>query len=252
MAVTNLLIEVETLKNLLVSRATGGTGDPNEYRRLRESLLKNQRVRDKLPRFVMTCRSLDEFWGHIKQQSGSYQGRRDYLRDQFDEILSILENEVQMPSDEIISTSLKIDFDYVQSAWEKALERRESDPEGAITMARTLLETVCKHIMDEFNHEYDEKWELPQLYKGVQTVLNLAPNGHTEEIFKQILGGCASIVTGLGSLRNKLSDAHGRGKAIPKPSTRHAQLAVNLAGTMAHFLVSTFNEKKEKQMVEQR
>ncbi len=29
------------------------------------------------------------------------------------------------------------------------MERRATDPEGAITAARTLLETVCKHILDE-------------------------------------------------------------------------------------------------------
>lgn len=248
--VEDLFIEVETLKNLLVSRATGGYGDPNEYRRLRDSLLKNQRTKGKLPRFVKTCRSLEEFWGYIKQESGTYQGRRDFLRDEFDDILSMLENESLSPSDEVISTSLvkDIDFEYVQAAWQKALDRREGDPEGAITMTRTLLETVCKHIMDESNYQYEEKWELPQFYKGVQNILNLAPNNYTEEIFKQILGGCTSIVTGLGSLRNKLSDAHGRSKSLPKPSTRHAQLAVNLAGAMAQFLITSWAENKLSKM----
>ena len=28
------------------------------------------------------------------------------------------------------------------------LQRRFDDPDGAITAARTLLETVCKHILD--------------------------------------------------------------------------------------------------------
>jgi hypothetical protein len=37
--------------------------------------------------------------------------------------------------------------------------------------------------------------------------LNLAPDQHTEEIFKQILGSVQSVVQGLGDLRNKLGDA---------------------------------------------
>ncbi|EXA64783.1 abortive infection family protein [Acinetobacter baumannii 348935] len=74
----------------------------------------------------------------------------------------------------------------------------------------------------------------------------MSPSQHTEQIFKQILGGCSAIVEGLGSLRNKISDAHGQGKNNVKPSPRHAEFAVNLAGTMAVFLFSTWEMKKEK------
>ncbi len=74
--------------------------------------------------------------------------------------------------------------------------------------------------------------------------LNLSPSQHTEDIFKQILGGCSGIVNGLGSLRNRLGDAHGKGKANIKPAPRHAELAVNLSGTMALFLMETFNANK--------
>ena len=57
--------------------------------------------------------------------------------------------------------------------------------------------------------------------------------------FKQILGGCTAVVEGLGALRNRLSDAHGQGKRPVKPAPRHAELAVNLAGAVAMFLVAT-------------
>lgn len=129
---------------------------------------------------------------------------------------------------------------YIQDAWTRALERRETDPEGAITSARTLLESVCKFILDDCGVVYDEK--------GVQGVLKLAPDDHTEAIFKQILGGCASIVTGLGAVRNKLSDAHGRSQKTVKPLKRHAQLTVNLAGAMADFLFSTWEQRQEPQV----
>ena len=82
--------------------------------------------------------------------------------------------------------------------------------------------------------------DLPKLYGLTAELLNLSPSQHTEQIFKQILGGCKSVVEGLGALRNKLSDAHGKGKKAPKPSPRHAELAVNLAGAMATFIVSTW------------
>lgn len=149
------------------------------------------------------------------------------------------------PVDPLAAMKLgSVDSDHITHVWEKALERRSRDPEGAITSARTLLETVCKYILDSKAIVYDDKASLPKLYHLTAQQLNLAPGQHTEEVFKQILGGCQAIVGGLGSLRNRLSDAHGRGKTVAKPASRHAELAVNLAGAMATFLVATFEASK--------
>lgn len=127
--------------------------------------------------------------------------------------------------------------------WLKALERRETEPEGAITLARTLLETVCKHILDEHGQIYKADSDLPGLYKMTAKTLNIAPSQHAETIFQQILGGCTAVVEGLGAMRNRLSDAHGQGKKPVKPAPRHAELAVNLAGAMATFLVATYKAR---------
>lgn len=245
---SDIQIEVETLKNIMLSKATGGVVNGGEYRILRDKLTKNEKLKPVLPRCLFTCRTIDEFWGHIKEISPNYEGRRNYLRDEFNTVLEYLESMAESPSDNIILTALdgKNGATYIQDAWSKALERRESDPEGAITSARTLLESVCKFVLDESGAAYDDKAELPQLYKGVQKALNLAPDDHTEDVFKQILGGCTSIIVGLGSVRNRLSDAHGRSAKAVKPSKRHAQLAVNLAGAMADFLFSTWETKQEQ------
>jgi hypothetical protein len=73
--------------------------------------------------------------------------------------------------------------------------------------------------------------------------MKLAPSDHTEQAFKQILGGCYSVVNGLGTLRNRLSDSHGQGSQPVRPAARHADLAVNLAGAMATFLVETWRDR---------
>lgn len=75
--------------------------------------------------------------------------------------------------------------------------------------------------------------------------LNLAPDQHSEEPIKTILGGAMNLVNGIGTLRNRMSDSHGRGGKLPvKPSPRHASLAVNTAGAVATFLVETYLEKR--------
>lgn len=37
-----------------------------------------------------------------------------------------------------------------------ALERRTIDPDDAITAARALISSVCKHIFDELKNEYSD------------------------------------------------------------------------------------------------
>jgi len=106
-------------------------------------------------------------------------------------------------------------------------------------MARTLLESTLKTILDDRTVTYKESDDLPALYRAVGAELALAPGAYSEESFKQILGGCNSVVVGLGSLRNKAGDAHGSGRKTYRPAARHATLAVNLAGSMALFLIET-------------
>ena len=155
-------------------------------------------------------------------------------------------NQPLTPSDATASAILsRIDAEHVRNAWQKALDRRGVDPEGAITVARSLLETVCKFILDEEHVTYSDTMDLPALYQLTANKLRLAPSQHTEQIFKRVLGSCQTVVEGLGTLRNKLSDSHGKSKQAVKPAARHAELAVNLAGTMATFLVATWEARKE-------
>lgn len=149
------------------------------------------------------------------------------------------------PADGLISERLTaFDEGAVHGAWQKALDRRGSDPEGAITAAKTLLETVCKHIMDGAGREYGDNDDLPKLYAAAAECLNLAPSQHAETVFKSILGNCQAVVGHLAGIRNKLGDSHGQGRRYVKPKPRHAELAVNLAGSMAMFLIATWHDRQ--------
>ena len=125
-----------------------------------------------------------------------------------------------------------------------ALDRRSDDPQGAITLARTLLEDVCKWLLHELGEDSADTDDLPVLYRKLSKSLNLAPDDHSERVFKQILGSCQSIVEALGALRNRLGDAHGSGPKRARPLSRHAELAVNLSGSMATFLIATWQARR--------
>jgi hypothetical protein len=239
--------KAEMLKNIVTDCAVGGSRDDSrDYAVIRMTFLRDSKISEKLPRFVKTCRNLPEIWSFIKPKFERYHERREFIREEFDPLLAILEMEARSPSDVSISETVQnVSSAYIQEVWKKALERRATDPEGAITAARTLLESVCKHILDTMSVPYDDNADLPKLYTLTAKQLNLSPSQHTEQLFKQILGGCQTVVEGLGALRNRHSDAHGKGIAGTRPAPRHAELAVNLAGATATFLLQTWESKKE-------
>ncbi|WP_085024837.1 abortive infection family protein [Ensifer aridi] len=238
----SMIEKITMLEGTLIDAATGGSGDNALYVHIRREVIRDEELKPLLPAFVRTYRDLSAFWGWIKYEEGTYAGRRKLIGEAFTPIMDYLEGRGRAPADAAMSDALAtFDADGVHAVWTKALARRSNDPEGAITVARTLLETVCKRILDEMGGEYGDKDDLPKLYSLTAKALNLAPDQHTAEPIKAILGGAMTMVNGLGTLRNRLSDAHGRGGRIPvRPSARHASLAVNLSGAMATFLVETF------------
>lgn len=159
-------------------------------------------------------------------------------------VFSVAAHAIGSPADVAISSALqRFEPDQVHGRWTAALDRRASDPAGAITLARSLLEDVCRWLLDDLGDTSADNDDLPTLYRKLAKNLKLAPDDHSEQVFKQILGSCQSVVESLGALRNKLGDAHGGGPRRAKPAARHAELAVNLAGSMATFLISTWEAK---------
>jgi len=234
------------LHDVLVAVSTGKSYDDvqlvSDYQTTRKALMQNRNISCFIPDFVKKYRDLPAFWGYIKNEIGGYAERRRYLGEAFAPLFDYLERNDDIIPIDLVMAATDITSDYIRQIWDKAIERREIDPEGAITVARTLLEATCKYILDQQNIQYDDGADLTILYKTTAKTLNLAPSQHTEQQFKQILGGAESVVNGLSSLRNKLSDAHAIGVVRARPSSRHATLCVNMAGTMSEFLISTYEQ----------
>jgi Abortive infection C-terminus len=236
--------KVEALQALLMRYCASGDRretDENDYVSLREDLLAEPELKGILPYFVTSCIDLSSFWDFLKPKFVHWVDRRRYLRTEFERPLTFLENWSQTPTDgETKETLAGLNSQAVNSAWRKALDRKSSDPEGAITSARSLLESVCKHILDKKGISYSEGEKLPKLYSLTVTALKVAPNQQTDDAMKRILGGGVAIVEGLSTLRNRVGDAHGKGSVSLHPSPAVADLAVTMAGAISAFLVQTY------------
>ncbi len=204
--------------------------------------------------YWLTIRAPRKIWQNI---DGVYKGARDDIYNSLQTCLAPeayivemnwqpkLPDREESPTDEIAHDRLAtVDSYHVRDAWSKAQKRKKSDPDGAITSARSLLEAVCKRILDDCRVRYDRSNDLPHLYKLVAETMRLAPSQTSNDALRRIFGGCISIIGGMASLRNELGDAHGRGTEATGPSEAHAALAVDLAGTMASFLLSTWEAER--------
>lgn len=237
--------KAEYLQLILNNQSTDdGPANNEHYQYLRNYFLGRDDTKGLVPDWVRKNRDLRQFWQFIKFKFRTYAERRSFIKEEFDALLSYLENNPVQPHISAVDEGLKIlNSEYIGQTWAKALQRKDTDPEGAITIARTLIESVLKHILEEIKIDYPRDVELHELYKLVSNELNLSPEQHDEKLFKQILGSCTGIISGLGNLRNNMGDAHGKGKILYQPSERHAELAVNLSGTMCLFILKTYESK---------
>ena len=100
--------KIDYLCNILTDHATGGQSSDEEYKSLRNDLLKNKKIDKFLPIWLKTNRNLSSFWGFIKPKFSTYAERRIFLSTEFSLILNHLEfgdpiKEQVKPKEEIIS-----------------------------------------------------------------------------------------------------------------------------------------------------
>lgn len=138
--------------------------------------------------------------------------------------------------------------DYIQEL-DTTTQRRLSDGdlEGAITTARTSLEAILRALeVKLLGKAGDHKGDLLRQFKSVAKRLGMdTDRADLDESFKQTVRGLFSIVTGLSSIRNKMSDSHVRER---KPAPHHARMVVNAAKTVTAFLVESYLFQRDKGM----
>ena len=132
----------------------------------------------------------------------------------------------------------------VREGWRTAIGRLGNDHTGAITAGRSVLESACKHVLEESGVSVDAQLDLPKLYKKATQCLQLDHLKEVDESLRRVLQAGVTMVDGLSHLRNRLGDAHGKSRQSPRPSRRHANLVVALSGSLSDFLLATLEAQK--------
>jgi len=167
------------------------------------------------------------------------------------ECLNIAERLIQNSPVQNLKTSniKKIDHSFIQEHIEKCDKKiNDEDFSGAITNARSLVETILLYIESKLSKE-DKKFngDLNSLYKNIATKLNLSidKNKKIDDSLKKIMSGLFSIVSGIAELGNDLGDRHGKANKNYITERHHAILVVNSAKSFTEFIFSSY-EKQNK------
>lgn len=113
-------------------------------------LWEHQALRALLPDFVQRHRSLGTFWPFIRDRYPTYAERRAYIAEALLPVARPPRGATPRLDDSRSTETIRsFDPEGVHEVWVKALSRWDSDPDDAVTSARTLLETVIKRILAE-------------------------------------------------------------------------------------------------------
>ena len=165
---TEKLERAMAFRNGLVALCEGWAKmDERVYSLLRREFMNDPITAPLLPQFVRTAQDRSAVWALMKDFNGQWEPRRQMVRNGFAPLIDALERGPALADDLISDGIASFDALGIKDAWNKALARRDVDPAGAITAARTLLETVCKHLLEDSdgNAAYRQNDDLPKLYR---------------------------------------------------------------------------------------
>jgi hypothetical protein len=129
--------------------------------------------------------------------------------------------------------------------WHQAQACTYTDPPAAITRASSLIESVLTHILGTMAVPLPDTRNIQNLLKPTLKALALSDEDLPSDDLKQMSRGIVTMVQSLGALRTHASTAHGRGPNLLIPGVSEARFAVNLAGTLATFLMEATRQDEE-------
>ncbi|GAF15006.1 abortive phage resistance protein [Bacillus sp. JCM 19046] len=216
------------------------------FKRLSDKIGRNN------PDYIINCRTIKEVVENLfSSKAFDHNSIKNLVNVDFNEYIDYLEENSLDVSIVRVENEIpyELTFDYILESVTKCENRIESgDYSGAVTSAKTLVEGVCKEILNKFlDYNSNKKTDLPILFTKVREKLNLNPKDpKLDNSLKDVLTGLIKIVNGISEIRNKPGDSH-----IPryKIDRHHALLVVNSAKTVSVFLFNSFEYQKEKRNI---
>ena len=144
----------------------------------------------------------------------------------------------------------KFSSEYMSQQIDLMVSMQSTNPTNAIGLAKELIESCCKTILDEMGIVWNKNDDVPQLTNKTMDALNLLPanvqaTDQGADAIKAVLGNLRAIPTKLAELRNPFGSGHGKSASFQGLEERHAKLAVGSSITFVDFIWSTFIKQQK-------
>jgi hypothetical protein len=150
---TDLQEKIESFQNLLVDIATSGNRSEEEdnFKQLRNYLIGNNEIKNNLPDFVKTNRTVAQFWQFIKGKFSSYAERRTFIWHEFAKTLDYVETKQNGITANFQTTS------ETETMKDKLIRILERQVEAGNNFSVRIESVSNINELDHFLEEY-EKW----------------------------------------------------------------------------------------------
>ena len=135
------------------------------------------------------------------------------------------------------------DFTAIEIEHERALESIERDPEATLTAACAMFEAFCNVYIEDEDLTIPKRQTAKELWKVVNSHMNLDGRTVADEDVRKILSGLSSIIDGFAALRTHAGSAHGRGRRRYRLEHRHVRLVVHSTHALVSFLIETWDQR---------
>lgn len=144
----------------------------------------------------------------------------------------------------------KFSSEYMSQQIELMVSMQSTNPTNAIGMAKELIESCCKTILEDLGIAWSKTDDVPQLTNKTMDALNLLPANVQEtdpgaDSIKAVLGNLRAIPSKLAEIRNPFGSGHGKSASFQGLEERHAKLAVGSSITFVDFIWSTYENQKK-------
>lgn len=144
----------------------------------------------------------------------------------------------------------KFSSEYMSKQIELMVSMQSTNPTNAIGMAKELIESCCKTILEDLGIAWSKTDDVPQLTNKTMDALNLLPasiqaTDQGADAVKAVLGNLRAIPSKLAEIRNPFGSGHGKSASFQGLEERHAKLAVGSSITFVDFIWSTYENQKK-------
>jgi hypothetical protein len=144
----------------------------------------------------------------------------------------------------------KFSSEYMSQQIELMVSMQSTNPTNAIGMAKELIESCCKTILEDLGIAWSKTDDVPQLTNKTMDALNLLPaivqaTDHGADAVKAVLGNLRAIPSKLAEIRNSFGSGHEKSASFQDLEERHAKLAVGSSITFDDFIWSTYENQKK-------